>query len=300
MAVSAADVKALRERTGAGMMDCKAALEAAGGRIEDAITYLREKGLAVAAKRSGRVAAEGTIVVRHPGPASGILLELNCETDFVAKTPQFAELADLIASAVEQAPGLRGVGDAESFGIAGLPAGAGRTVADAVADRVASMGENVVVRRAARFEPGEAQGVVASYVHGGGKIGVLVEARTGASGGAREQVIALLRDLAMQIAAANPRWTRREEVPAAELERERGIFRTQALESGKPAPVIERIVAGKVEKFYGEACLLEQPFIRDGDKTVGKLVEEAVGKIGTPIEIAACVRFPLGESAAEA
>ncbi len=281
-------------------MDCKAALDTAGGDVEEAIRHLREKGLATAAKRSGRTAAEGIVVARHPSPGCGVLLEINCETDFVAKTPQFSALAELVATAVERASSLRGVGDAECFAIGALPVEGFTTVADAIADRIASIGENVVVRRAARIEAGEGQGMVESYIHGGGKIGVLVEAKTAAAGEARQQVSDLLHDLALQVAASNPRWTRREDVPALELERERAIFRTQALESGKPEKVVEKIVDGKIEKFYAESCLLEQAFVRDGDKTIGKLVEEAAGRVGTPVEIAGFVRFQLGESSVEA
>jgi elongation factor Ts len=290
-------VKALREKTGAGMMDCKAALDSAGGDMEGAIRYLREKGLATAAKRAGRVAAEGAVVARLVSPSEGVMLELNCETDFVAKTPQFQALAERL---VEPLAGtsLDGPADAEAFGFAERKLPDGKSVGDAIADGIASMGENVLVRRIARLAP--AAGRVGSYVHAGGKIGVLVEANTTAGPAADEEIAALLKDVAMQVAAANPRYARREEVSAAELEKEREIYRSQAAGTGKPDNVIEKIVQGKLEKFYADVCLVEQEFIRDTQLTVSKLVQSVAKKVGAPIEITRFVRMQLGESSGEA
>jgi elongation factor Ts len=292
-------VKALREKTGAGMMDCKAALEAALGDMEGAVRYLREKGLATAAKRAGRVAAEGAVVARLVSTSEGVMLELNCETDFVAKTPQFQALAERLVEPLAGAS-LDGVADAESAGFAAKKLSDGKTVADAIADGIASMGENVLVRRVARLAPGSGAGRVGSYVHAGGKIGVLVEAKTAAGREADEEIAALLKDVAMQVAAANPRYARREEVSAAELEKEREIYRGQAAGTGKPENVIEKIVQGKLEKFYADVCLIEQEFIRDTQLTVAKLVQSVGKKIGTPIEITRFVRMQLGESSGEA
>ena len=197
MQVSAQMVKELRERTGAGMMDCKSALAEAGGDLEKAIDALRKRGLAAAAKRAGRVAAEGLVTSYiHAGGKLGVLVEVNCETDFVGRTEEFQEL---------------------------------------------------------------------------------------------------VRDVAMHVAAADPRYVRREEVPAEALERERAIFREQAAASGKPAPVIEKIVEGKLEKFFAESCLLEQPFVKNPDQTVGQLVQEKVAKIGENIQVRRFARFKLGE-----
>jgi elongation factor Ts len=294
-------VKELREKTGAGMMDCKAALVSAGGDFEGAIKYLREKGLATAAKRAGKVAAEGVITARLLGPSEGVMLELNCETDFVAKTPQFQELAGRLLSAFAGRQEIDGVRNAQDLDLASVAVDGGKPIADVVAESIASMGESVVVRRVARFAVTPGQGAVGSYVHAGGKIGVLVEARApGASGDKSAEVDKLLRDIAMQVAAASPRYVRREEVPEPELEREREIYRAQAATSGKPAQVVERIVQGKVEKYFSEFCLVEQEFIRDPQTTVGKLVEGVAKATGVPIEIARFVRLQLGESSAEA
>ena len=300
MAVTAAQVKELREKTGAGMMDCKSALDSAGGDFEGAIRYLREKGLATAAKRAGKVAAEGVITSRLLGPAEGVMLELNCETDFVAKTPQFQALAAQLLSSFAGRTEIDGVRTAQDLDLAAIKVEGGKPVADVVAEAIASLGESVVPRRVARFAIKPEEGVVGSYVHAGGKIGVLVEARAPGAGPAIAEIDKLLRDIAMQIAAASPRFVRREEVPAAEIEREREIFAVQAAASGKPAQVLERIVQGKVEKFFAETCLIEQEFIRDPQTTVGKLVQATSKATGVPIEITRFVRLQLGESSAEA
>ena len=300
MAVTAAQVKELREKTGAGMMDCKSALDSSGGDFEGAVRYLREKGLATAAKRAGKVAAEGVVTARLLGPAEGVMLELNCETDFVAKTPQFQELAGQLLASFAGRSEIDGVRAAQELDLTAIKVDDGKPVADVVAESIASLGESVVARRVARLATKQGEGAVGSYVHAGGKIGVLVEARAPGAGPAVAEVDKLLRDVAMQIAAANPRYVRREEVPASEVEREREIYAAQAATSGKPAQVIERIVQGKVEKYFAEACLIEQEFIRDPQTTVGKLVEATGKAIGVPIEITRFVRLQLGESSAEA
>ena len=213
MGISASQVKELREKTGAGMMDCKKALESAQGDLEGAVRFLREKGLATAAKRAGRVAAEGVVAARRLNEGESVLLELNCETDFVAKTPQFGELADQLASVLEGCSALDGAADAEALGLDAMQLPDGSLVGDTIAERIAAIGESVVPRRVARMAPGVGQGVVGSYIHAGGKIGVLVEARTTASGEAAAELEAVLRSLAMQVAAASPRFARREDVP---------------------------------------------------------------------------------------
>jgi elongation factor Ts len=273
--ISASQVKELREKTGAGMMDCKAALESASGDMEGAVKFLREKGLATAAKRAGRVAAEGMVVTRHVSPGEAILLELNCETDFVAKTPEFQALADQLAEVLDGCAALDGESDASGVGFEGMSISSGGTVGDLIADRVASIGENVIARRVARLAPGDGKGIVGSYIHAGGKIGVLVEASTG-------------------IGADG------EDVPESEIEKEKDIYRGQAAQSGKPEKVVEKIVAGKIEKFFAESCLVEQEYIRDSGTTVGKLVAEASEKAGAPIEITRFVRLQLGEASGEA
>jgi len=298
--ITAAQVKALREKTGAGMMDCRAALAASGGDMEGAVRHLREKGLATAAKRAGKVAAEGVIAAKLVSPSEGVMIELNCETDFVAKTEPFQALAEELLATLAGNGSLDGVASATDVGLADRTLASGKKIGDAIADSIASMGESIVPRRVARLASPAGEGIVGSYVHAGGKIGVLVQARTTASGAAAGEVANLLRDIAMQVAAASPRCVRREEVSAAEIERERDIYRTQAAATGKPAQVIERIVDGKMEKFYSEFCLLEQEYIRDSQYTVAKLVAEKSKALGVPIDIARFVRLQLGESSSEA
>jgi len=293
-------VKELREKTGAGMMDCKSALDSSGGDFEGAIRFLREKGLATAAKRAGKVAAEGMVTARLIGPSEGVMLELNCETDFVAKTPQFQELAGQVLASFAGRSEIEGLRSVQDLDLAAINVAGGKLLTDVVAEAIASLGESVVARRVARFAVKPDEGVVGSYVHAGGKIGVLVEARAPGAGPAVAEVDKLLRDVAMQIAAASPRFVRREEVSAAELEREREIYGVQAAASGKPPQVVERIVQGKVEKFFAETCLIEQEFIRDPQTTVGKLVQATAKTVGVPIEITRFVRLQLGESSAEA
>ncbi|MDG1958515.1 MAG: translation elongation factor Ts [Candidatus Binatia bacterium] len=295
MAITAAQVKSLREKTGAGMMDCKNALTDSGGDIDAALKQLREKGLATAAKRAGRTAAEGMVVANLVSPGEGVLLELNCETDFVAKTPGFLDLATRLASVLPGNATVEGVQEADAVGLADMTV-EGKTIADSIADAIASMGENVLVRRVARFAPGDSAGAVGAYVHGGGKIGVLVEASTDATGDKAAEVVAVLKDIAMQVAAANPQWCTREDVPAEDLAREKEIFSNQAAQSGKPENVVEKIVTGKVEKFYQQECLIDQEYIRDGQLTIAKLLDQEAKRIGTSIQLKRFARLQLGEA----
>ena len=300
MEITAAQVKTLREKTGAGMMDCKTALAASGGEMEGAIKHLREKGLATAAKRAGKVAAEGMVASRLVSPSEGLLLELNCETDFVAKTEPFQELARSVLDTLSGNSAVDGVRAAAEADLDAAKLASGKSVADAIAESIASMGESIVARRVARLACAPGQGLVGTYVHAGGTIGVLVEAKTAATGAAAEEVSVLLRDVAMQVAATNPRCARREEVAAEEIAREREIYRIQAAQSGKPPQVVEKIIDGKIEKFFSDFCLVEQEYIRDSQLTVGKLVAEKAKKIGAPIELVRFVRLQLGESSGEA
>ncbi len=300
MEITAAQVKTLREKTGAGMMDCKTALAASGGDMEGAIKHLREKGLATAAKRAGKVAAEGMVASRLISPSEGLLLELNCETDFVAKTEPFQDLARSVLDTLSGNAAVDGVRAAAEADLDAAKLASGKSVADAIAESIASMGESIVARRVARLACAPGQGLVGTYVHAGGKIGVLVEAKTAATGAAAEEVSVLLRDVAMQVAATNPRFARREEVAAEEIAREREIYRIQAAQSGKPPQVVEKIIDGKIEKFFSDFCLVEQEYIRDSQLTVGELVAEKAKKIGAPIELVRFVRLQLGESSGEA
>ncbi len=282
--ITASMVSELRGKTGAGMMDCKKALAEADGNIEKAVDILRKKGLSAAAKKSGRVAAEGMIACAGEGNR-GVVVEVNSETDFVAKNEAFQRFVAGIAAAVlEHAPA-----DIEALKALTFPGGS-RTVGEELTHQIATIGENMNIRRFARFE---AKGVIASYVHGAGKIGVLVE--LGTTRGDDERVASLARQVAMHVAAASPQFLRRDEVPAEVIEREKEIMRAKALESGKPANIVEKIIEGQINKFFGEVCLLEQAFVIDPDQKVGKVVE-ALGKtIGAPVTLDRFVRFQLGE-----
>ena len=280
--VSAALVRELRDKTGAGMMDCKRALGETSGDLEKAVVILREKGLAAAAKRATRTASEGLVaVVATPNNAVAALVEVNCETDFVARTPEFAALVDRVAQQVrEHGPQV--------------------DLSAMVTEAVAKTGENVVVRRTTRFEASGNGGLVGSYIHAGGKIGVLVEVQGDGAITSAAECLPLVRDLAMQVAAANPRFVRREEAPTDVIDGERAIYRAQAATSGKPEPVIEKMVSGKLEKFYKDTCLLEQPFIKDPDRSVSAWVADAVKRVGGSLTVKRFARFQLGEQTEQA
>jgi elongation factor Ts len=286
--VTAALVKALREKTLAGMMDCKRALAESDGDIEAAVDWLRKKGLAAAAKKSGRIAAEGLVGVATRGLA-GAAVEVNSETDFVARNELFQ---DFVRTVCVLALGVDG--DVEALKEAPYP-GTGRTVAGELTELVARIGENLVLRRAQRLAV--THGVVASYVHnslapGLGKIGVLVALESDAES---EALAALGRQLAMQVAAANPLYTDIAAVPSAALERERAVLHGQALANAKSEAIAERMVEGRLRKFYEEVVLLQQIFVIDGERRVGQVIDAAAKEAGAPIRIAGFVRFALGE-----
>jgi elongation factor Ts len=291
MEISASAVKRLRDKTGVGMMQCKSALVEAKGDVAEAEKILRKKGLAAAASKAGRATGEGVVAARLSEDASrGILVEVNCETDFAARNQDFQLLVGQVAAhtLVAGAPTAGSAPDAGALSAlldAPVDGAGGRPLREIVASAVAKIGENIQVGRFVRFDAAEG-GFVSSYVHTGSKIAVLVEA-TGTRGPAGE---ALLRDVAMHIAAASPRFVRREEVSEKVLDDEKEIARDQALKAGKPPQVVEKIVQGRMEKFFAEACLVEQPFVKDPDTTVGKLV-------GGALEIRRFARFVLGESA---
>ena len=271
--ITAAIVKELRERTGAGMMDCKKALVATEGDMEKAIDFLREKGLSQAAKKAGRVAAEGAVVahVTEDGKV-GAIVEVNCETDFVGQNENFQALAKSIAALiVETNPA-----DVETLLASELD---GKAVKDVVTEAIAKIGENISVRRFVRFE--SAEGKIYSYIHAGGKIGVLVDMKGGD--------LDLGKDIAMQVAAANPQYLDRTEVPASELEHEKDILTEQARNEGKPEKIIEKMVLGRINKYYKDVCLVDQEFIKDGDLTISKLLKSKNA------EVARFARFQLGE-----
>ncbi len=286
--ITAAMVKSLRETTGAGMMDCKAALAETDGDVDKAVDWLRTKGLAKAAKKSGRVAAEGLVSVATEG-RRGAVIEVNSETDFVARNENFQSLVKDIAGVA-----LEKHGDLEAVLGANYP-GKALSIEEQVKEMVGSIGENMTVRRAAGLEVDE--GVVTSYIHnavvpGAGKIGVLVALK---SSGDADKLAALGRQIAMHVAAVNPIALTDAEVPAEAVERERQIFTEQAKESGKPDNVIEKMIEGRIRKFYEEVVLLKQPFVMDGKTPVEKAVAEAGKEIGAPVELVGFVRFGLGE-----
>jgi elongation factor Ts len=286
--ITAALVKELREKSGAGMMDCKRALTESNGDLEAAFDGLRKKGLAAAAKKAGRVAAEGLVGVATAA-RTGAIVEVNSETDFVARNELFQTFVRSVAALAVSAER-----DVEALKTASF-AGNGKTVDGELTDLIGRIGENLVLRRVARLTVG--QGHVASYVHnmvshGLGKIGVLVALESAAG----EDVLAPLgRQLAMHVAAANPQYLDVASVPAAALDREREVLRSQALESGKAAGIVDRMVEGRLRKFYEESVLLDQVYVIDGESRVGKFVETVAQEAGTPITIAAFVRFALGE-----
>jgi elongation factor Ts len=282
--ISTEMVKELRERTGAGILDSKKALQETQGNMDRAIEILRERGLARAAKKVGREAKEGLIEAMVDDQArKGVLVEVNCETDFVARTPDFKALAHQVALQVADANPPYGKPE-------DLPSNPEMQAA------IVKLGENIQVRRFVRYELNGKPGLVDTYTHAGGRVAVMIE--VGAENGADTQspeFKALAHDLALQVAAANPRYLRSEDVAPAVLESERNFYRTQLAEEKKPANIIDRIVEGKLQKFYEEACLLNQPYIRDDKVKVKDLIQQTGRKLSGPIQVRRFVRYELGD-----
>lgn len=271
--ITAALVKDLRERTGAGMMDCKKALVNCDGDMDKAIDFLREKGLAAAAKKAGRIAAEGVVGSYLSADAKvGVIVEVNCETDFVAKTDNFKALVAQIAEFVAKS------NPADVDALLKSEIVSGKTVETLVTEAVAKIGEKINVRRFARYET---DGMVAAYIHGGGKIGVLVNMKGGNAD--------LGKDVAMQVAAANPGYLKRDEVPTEVLDHEKSVLAEQARNEGKPEKIIEKMVIGRIQKYYKEVCLVDQEFVKDPDQTISKLLA------ANNAEVLAFTRFQMGE-----
>jgi elongation factor Ts len=285
--ITAADVKKLRDQTGAGMMECKAALTEANGNPEEAMLILRKRGLATAAKKAGRATSEGLIAHRVAGDhQSGTLAEVNCESDFVARTPDFQQLMDDILSEIERA------GSAATDAWLRDPEG---PVQKRLAVTIAKLGENMAVPRFVRFA---GQGYVGQYVHLGGKIAVMVEfGGVDARVAAHEDFQTLVKEIAMQVAAASPSYVGRTAVPAAVLDREKSIYRAQMESSGKPAQVIDKIVEGKLGSFYSQVVLPDQPSIRDPKMTVADVLSAAAKTLGAPISVSRFARLKVGEAA---
>ena len=287
--VTAAMVKDLRERTNAGMMDCKKALLASNGDMEKAIDWLREKGLAQAAKKAGRVAAEGVVTsyVTECG-CTGVLVEVNCETDFVAKTDNFLAFANNVAKHIAKCD----PADVDALMAQPFVDDPSKTISDLVSEATVAIGEKISVRRFVRYKT---EGVVSAYIHMGGKVGVLVEIGTDEAGRDNADIAAFAHDVALQIAAAKPEAVSREEVDTEKLEREREIQRAKAIESGKPEKIVDRIVDGQIEKYYKEVVLLDQAFVKDSDKDIKGLMAEVAKKAGSPVRILRFARFERGE-----
>ena len=286
--ITAALVKELREKSGAGMMDCKKALTENNGDIEAAIDWLRAKGIAKADKKSGRTAAEGLIGINGAG-TSAVVVEVNSETDFVARNDAFQDLVRGVASVA-----IGTDGSVEAIGAASYPA-TGKTVTDTIKDAIAHIGENMTLRRAVKLSVED--GVVATYVHnaaseGLGKLGVLVALK---STGNKDVLAAIGRQVAMHIAATNPLAIRSEEVDAAVAERERNVFIEQSRASGKPDAIIEKMVEGRMRKFFEEVALLSQAFVINPEVTVGDAIKAAEKDAGAPIEVTGMARLLLGE-----
>lgn len=284
-------VKELREMTQAGMMDCKKALVASEGDMDKAVEWLREKGLAAAAKKAGRIAAEGVVASYISEDAKvGVIVEVNCETDFVAKTDNFISFAKNVAKHIAKA----NPADVDELLSQKFVDDETKTITDLVSEATVSIGEKISIRRFARYAT--EMGAVESYIHMGGKIGVLLLVENdNAATLTNDTFKTFYHDVALQIAAAKPSYVRKEEVPTETLDKEREILRAQALNEGKPEKIVDRMVEGRVEKYYKEVCLLEQPFVKDGDKSISKLAAEVAKEIGANLKIVSFERFERGE-----
>ena len=288
--ITAQSVKQLREMTGAGMMDCKAALNETDGDVDAAVDWLRKKGLAKAAKKSGRAASEGLVAfAQAEGGNKAVLVEVNSETDFVARNEIFQKMVREIAETA-----LSTTGEVEEVRAAEYP-GAGKAVEEHISEMVGQIGENMALRRASGVSVDE--GAVAAYIHsptveGAGKIGVLVGLK---SSGDKERLTALGKQIAMHVAATRPLAATVADLDPEVVEREKSVLADQARASGKPEQIIEKMVEGRLRKFYEESVLLEQIFVIDGETKVSKVIESAAGEVGAPVEFAGFARLELGE-----
>ncbi len=284
MAFSAKDVQILREKTGCGMMDCKKALQSSDGDMDKAIEFLREKGLAAAAKKAGRIAAEGVVYAEIDEASKvGVILEVNAETDFVASNDSFKEFVKVCAKTIEKGS------PADVDALLDLkPEGNDKTVKELLQEKVLTIGENIKVRRFVRME-----GDLVTYIHGGGRIGVIVRFETDVA--LKPGFEEYAKDVAMQIAAINPQYLDRASVPAQVVEEEKKVLTQQAVNEGKPQNIAEKIVMGRISKFYKDICLVEQDFVKNSDQTISKYTDETAKSLGGKIKIAEFVRFEKGE-----
>ncbi len=284
MAFTAQDVKTLRERTGCGMMDCKKVLAEADGDMDKAVELLREKGLAAATKKAGRIASEGMVYALSDIDSDcGVVIEVNSETDFVAKNESFRDFVhDLATIVLKKSP-------SDVDALMELEMGSG-TVADELREKILVIGENLKIRRFERF-----MGKNCAYVHGGGTHGVLVQFETSDDIAKKPEFASYGKDIAMHIAAENPSYLSSAEVPAEVLDKEKEILMAQAINEGKPAQIAEKMVAGRVKKYYEQNCLLEQKFVKDNDVTISQYTENTAKALGGDIKILAFARFEKGE-----
>lgn len=292
MAVTAAQINELRKSTGAGMLDCKKALEETGGEFEKAVDFLRTKGLAAAAKKAGRTATEGMVAAFVSDDLkSGVLLEINSETDFVAKNETFQTFVASIGQHIlATSPA-----DVEAMLAQTFNGDTSKTVQTYVNGSISIIGENIQIRRFAKFDV-TGDGCIGSYIHAGGKIGVLVQIASPAITAANKDLLqGFLRDVAMHTAAAAPAFTSRDQVPTDVLDREKEVYRAKAKESGKPDAIIEKIIDGQINKYYADICLIEQAFVKDTDKTIQQVAKECGANTGGTVSITKFERFVLGE-----
>ncbi|GFI36776.1 translation elongation factor Ts [Lachnospiraceae bacterium 50-23] len=287
MAITASMVKELREMTGAGMMDCKKALNETDGNMDAAVEYLRKNGQAKAEKKAGRIAAEGIVMAEVKDDKAAAIVEVNSETDFVAKNAEFQEF---VKAVVNQALATKAA-DMDAFMAEAWNEDASKTVKDALTEKISVIGENLSIRR---FEKVETEGCVVSYIHGGGRIGVLVEADTDV---VNDEIKTCLKNVAMQVAAMYPKYVSRDEVDQAFLDHEKEILFAQAKQenAGKPDNIIEKMVIGRLNKEMKEFCLLDQVYVQDGDLTVAKYVEKVAKENGAKLAVKRFVRFETGE-----
>lgn len=292
MEISAALVRDLRERTGAGMMDCKKALAEAGGDLDKAVSVLRERGIAKAASKEGRATSEGLITAQVSASGSpAVMIEINCETDFVARTDQFKAFVADMAKLIETGVAAQGGAVQSGASIADQQI-AQKSIDQRVKEAIATVGENIVFKRFVKYE---GDGMMATYIHPGDKLGVLVQIARSGNGTPHDQLRTFGRDIAMHVAAANPVCVRRDEIDQSLVENERSIYRKQMENEKKPAQIIEKIVDGKIEKYYAEVVLLEQPYVKDNDKSVNDLIKETSAATGETLSITRFTRFRLGE-----
>jgi len=278
-------VKQLRDKTNCGFMDCKKALQETQGDLEEAVTYLRQKGIAVATKRAERTTSEGTIWAHlTPDGKTGVLLEVNCESDFVAKTNAFQAFGAALASQIAA----QGPDALDALLAQPWQENPSQTVQEYLTELIGQIGENLRIHRFTRYAGG---GAMAAYIHFGGKIGVLLELSAGSNSSEMET---LAKDLAMQVAATNPVAVSREGVDQDVIAREKAIYEAQAKESGKPEKIIERMVSGRLDKFFKEVCLVEQAFVKNPDMTVAQLLKEAGAASGGELKVARFVRYQVG------